>query len=128
MRRRDPGAQIAHLVRAAPLNLTLGLVGRARRPRWYGFYLLFGPACRLAWQPRVAAAQHKLGDHMQRSTGLRAQHYRDMTMRLRSLAELEPLASLRRHLRQLAAQHDEVAAGLEEAQSEEHATLRATLG
>jgi hypothetical protein len=29
------------------------------------------------------------------------------------LAELEPLAKLRRHLRRLAAQHDEVAANLE---------------
>jgi hypothetical protein len=66
---------------------------------------------------------------MQRSAGLRAQHYRDMAAHFRSLAELEPLAGLRRHLRQLAAQHDEVAAGLEEAQSDEDGGApRAALG
>ncbi len=42
-----------------------------------------------------------------------AEQYRDMAAHFRTLAELEPLASLRRHLRRLAAQHDEVAANLE---------------
>jgi hypothetical protein len=56
---------------------------------------------------------------MQRGARLRAQHYRDMAAHLRSLAEIEPLAGLRRHLRQLAAQHDCAAADLEEPQSDE---------
>ena len=48
-----------------------------------------------------------------------AEHYRGLAAHFRSLADVEPLPGLRRHLRQLAAQHDEVAADLEEAQSEE---------
>jgi hypothetical protein len=56
---------------------------------------------------------------MQLTAGLQVQHYREMAAHLRSLAELEPLPGLRRHLRQLAAQHDQVAADLEETQSEE---------
>ena len=47
------------------------------------------------------------------ASGLRAAHLRHMAAHLRSLASLEPLESLRRHLRRLAAQHDEAAATLE---------------
>lgn len=50
---------------------------------------------------------------MQDGARLCAEHYRDMAAHFRSLAGIEPLASLRRHLRRLAAQHDEVAAHLE---------------
>jgi hypothetical protein len=46
------------------------------------------------------------------------EHYRDMAEHFRVLAELEPLASLRRHLRRLAAQHDEMAADLEQQASQ----------
>ena len=56
---------------------------------------------------------------MQNGTWLRAQHYRDMAASFRRLAETEPLASLRRHLRRLAVQHDEAATGLETPQSDE---------
>jgi hypothetical protein len=42
------------------------------------------------------------------------EHYRDMAAQFRVLAELEPLPSLRRHLRRLAEQHDEEAADLEQ--------------
>jgi hypothetical protein len=45
------------------------------------------------------------------------EHYRDMAEHLRVLAELEPLPSLRRHLRRLAQQHDEMAADLEQQDS-----------
>jgi hypothetical protein len=41
-------------------------------------------------------------------------HYRDMAEHFRVLAELEPLPSLRRHLKRLAEQHDQMAAKLEE--------------
>jgi hypothetical protein len=50
---------------------------------------------------------------MQSGARLQAQHYRELAERFRLLAEIEPLASLRRHLRRLAEQHDELAAGLE---------------
>ena len=53
-----------------------------------------------------------MGDHMPRARW-KAQHYRDMAAHFRSLAETEPLASLRRHLRRLAAQHEEVARRIE---------------
>jgi hypothetical protein len=43
----------------------------------------------------------------------KAQHYRDMAVHFRRLAETEPLASLRRHLRRLAAQHEEEASRVE---------------
>lgn len=50
---------------------------------------------------------------MREGARLRAEHCRDMAARFRSLAEIEPLASLRRHLRRLAAQHDDMATELE---------------
>jgi hypothetical protein len=40
------------------------------------------------------------------------EHHRDKAEHFRVLAELEQLPSLRRHLRRLAAQHDEMAAEL----------------
>ena len=51
------------------------------------------------------------------------EHYRALAAHFRSLAETEPLASLRRHLRQLAAEHDQVAAELEETQEPPRAAL-----
>jgi hypothetical protein len=65
---------------------------------------------------------------MRQSARWQAEHYREMAERCRLLAETEPLASLRRHLRQLAAQHDEVAAGLEEPRSDEEGAPRDALG
>jgi hypothetical protein len=50
---------------------------------------------------------------MQHGARLQAQHYRELAERFRRLAEIEPLANLRRHLRRLTEQHDELAAGLE---------------
>jgi hypothetical protein len=39
----------------------------------------------------------------------REEHYREVAARLRLMADLEPLASVRRHLQWLAKEHDEVA-------------------
>jgi len=50
---------------------------------------------------------------MQHRAPLRVQHYRDIAVHLHSLAEIEPLAGLRRHLRRLAAQHYALAERLE---------------
>lgn len=52
---------------------------------------------------------------MKRAALLRAEHYRDMARRFRLLADVEPLHSLRRHLRRVAAQHDVMASELEAA-------------
>jgi hypothetical protein len=41
-----------------------------------------------------------------------AEHYRELAARFRGLANTEHLGSLRRHLRRLAAQHDELAEGV----------------
>lgn len=92
----------------------------------------------VAWLPRFPAAlpprvvlsgapptQHKRGDQMQRGD---AEHYRALAMHFRSLAETEPLPGLRRHLRQLAAEHDQVAAGLEETRSDQGGAPRAAMG
>ena len=87
----------------------------------------------VVWLPRFPAAlpprvvlsrapptQHKRGDQMQRGD---AEHYRALAAHFRSLAETEPLPGLRWHLRQLAAEHDQVAAGLEETQESPRAVL-----
>ena len=50
---------------------------------------------------------------MGNGAGLCAANLREMAAHFRSLATIEPLTSLRRHLRRLAAQHDEAAANLE---------------
>jgi hypothetical protein len=63
---------------------------------------------------------------MQHRARLRAEHYREIATRFRLMAEIEPLASLRRHLRRLAAQHDELAAGLEKPMNQD--SPRAALG
>jgi hypothetical protein len=61
---------------------------------------------------------------MRQGARWQAEHYREMAERFRLLAETEPLASLRRHLRRLAAQHDEMATDLED----EEGAPRAALG
>ncbi len=43
---------------------------------------------------------------------LRAAHYREEAARFRSLADVEPVAKMRRHLMQLAAHYDRMAADL----------------
>jgi hypothetical protein len=48
-----------------------------------------------------------VGDHAERA---QEEHYREVAARLRLMADLEPLASVRRHLQWLAREHDEVAA------------------
>jgi hypothetical protein len=49
-------------------------------------------------------------DYIDHATRVQADHYREVAARLRLMADIEPLASVRRHLRWLAAEHDEVAA------------------
>jgi len=53
------------------------------------------------------------GIRMKRGALLRAVHYHEMAAQFRSLADAEPLASLRRHLHRLASAHDEAASELE---------------
>jgi len=47
-------------------------------------------------------------------SSMNVDHYRDMAEHFRRLAEVEPLATLRRHLKRLAEQHDQMAAELEQ--------------
>jgi hypothetical protein len=49
-------------------------------------------------------------DYIADATCVQEDHYREVAERLRLMADIEPLASVRRHLRWLAAQHDKVAA------------------
>jgi hypothetical protein len=48
-------------------------------------------------------------DYIEHSARMQAEHYRKVAARFRLMADIEPLASVRRHLRWLAAQHDELA-------------------
>ena len=57
-----------------------------------------------------------------------AEHDRELAAHFRSLADTEPLPGLRRHFRQLAAQHDEVAEGLEEPQADDDGAPGDALG
>ena len=65
---------------------------------------------------------------MQARARVRAEHYREIATRFRLMADVEPLASLRRHLRRLAAQHDELPAGLEPAQPIDQGSPQAAPG
>ena len=65
---------------------------------------------------------------MQDGARLRAQRQRDIAAEFRVLAELEPVASLRRHLERLAARHDELAADLERSLSDDDGAPQAALG
>jgi hypothetical protein len=49
-------------------------------------------------------------DYIEHAARMQADHYLEVAARLRLMADIEPLASVRRHLRWLAVQHDEVAA------------------
>jgi len=51
-----------------------------------------------------------------------------MAARFRSMAEIEPLASVRRYLHRLAAQHDEAATDLEMPRASDQGEARAALG
>jgi hypothetical protein len=47
---------------------------------------------------------------IENSARLRAAHYREEAVRFRELADREPLAQMRRHLRRLAEEYDRLAA------------------
>ena len=65
---------------------------------------------------------------MQDGARLRAQQHREMAAEYRLLAEVEPVASLRRHLQKLAAQRDEAATDLETPQANEYGEPGTALG
>jgi hypothetical protein len=56
------------------------------------------------------AAVRPATGYAENSTRLRAAHYREEADRFRSMAELEPVAALRRHLATLARQYEQLAA------------------
>lgn len=57
-----------------------------------------------------------------------AEHYRELAARFRVLANTEHLGSLRRHLRRLAAQHDELALAEGVVMQPSDQTSRAAIG
>ena len=57
-------------------------------------------------------------DHIEHSARVQAAHYRETAAQFRAMADIEPLASVRRHLRWLAAQYDEMAAELDTPQAD----------
>ena len=50
-----------------------------------------------------------VAESLAREARAKEEHYREVAARLRLMADLEPLASVRRHLQWLAKEHDEVA-------------------
>jgi len=50
---------------------------------------------------------------VENSARMRAEHYREEAERFQSLAEMEPIAALRRHLAARARQYEQIAADLE---------------
>jgi hypothetical protein len=56
------------------------------------------------------AAVRPAAGYVENSARLRAAHYREEAARFRSLAELEPVAALRRHLATLVGQYEQLAA------------------
>jgi hypothetical protein len=56
-------------------------------------------------------------DHIEHSARVQAQHYRELAAQFRLMADIEPLAGVRRHLRWLAAQYEEMAQELETPQA-----------
>jgi len=51
----------------------------------------------------------RVAESLAREERAKEEHYREVAARLRLMADLEPLASVRRHLQWLAKEHDEVA-------------------
>ena len=51
----------------------------------------------------------RISEHLTQAERAQEEHYREIAARLRLMADLEPLASVRRHLQWLAKEHDEVA-------------------
>jgi hypothetical protein len=56
-------------------------------------------------------------DHIEHSARVQAAHYRATAAQFRAMADIEQLAGMRRHLRSLAAQYDEMAEELETPQA-----------
>jgi hypothetical protein len=56
------------------------------------------------------AAVRRPAGYVENSARLRAAHYREEADRFRAMAELEPVAALRRHLATLARQYEQLAA------------------
>jgi len=58
------------------------------------------------WWPDFGASLKPLGDgFVENSARMRTEYYREEAARFRSLAELEPIAALRRHLAVMDAEH-----------------------
>ena len=52
---------------------------------------------------------NRISEHLTAAERAQEEHYREIAARLRLMADLEPLASVRRHLQWLAKEHEQVA-------------------
>jgi hypothetical protein len=85
----------------------------ARNPEHEALLCLIGTLARAAADQLVAAHEISAIDFVEHAVRSRAAHYREEGDRFRTMAEVEPLAALRRHLEVLARQYEQIATDLE---------------
>lgn len=85
----------------------------AQSPEHQALLHLIGTLAGAAADQPVAAHEISAIDFVEHAVRLRASHYREEGDRFKSMAEVEPIAALRRHLEVLARQYEQIAAGLE---------------
>ncbi len=83
-----------------------------RNPEHQALLRLIGTLTEASTKPGAAHEVSAI-DFVENATRLRAAHYREEGDRFRTMAEVEPLAALRRHLAALARQYEQIAADLE---------------
>ena len=88
----------------------------ARNPEHQALLRLIGAlaaAAAASTDQPVAAHEMNAIEFVENAARLRAAHYREEGDRFRTMAEVEPIAALRRHLAVLARQYEQIAADLE---------------
>ena len=100
------GGQVTHI------DIGDFLTRGARNPEHQALLRMIGTLTEASTKP-VAANEMSAIDFVENSARLRAARYREEGDRFRSLAEVEPIAALRRHLAVLAREYERIAADLE---------------
>jgi hypothetical protein len=100
----------------ADINIGDFLSRGARNPEHEALLRLIGAlaaAAAASTDQPVAAHEMNAIEFAENAARLRAAHYREEGDRFRTMAEVEPIAALRRHLAVLARQYEQIAADLE---------------